>query len=350
MCKVIFIIAIIYLTIKLLRKKSYEKTFFQVLKIIHKNYIKEIQLKDLIYNSLKGISSSLDSNSCFLTPVEYKNMLQNQFVNIGIKIRANDKKIVSICKDSLAEKVGLKVNDIILEINNKSVKNMDLIEVAKIMQSSKQIDLTIKRNNEIKKLNLQLIASNVIEKKVFNNQYAYVRILYFEKNISKRFTEIINKLKKKHLIKGIILDLRNNSGGFLDEAIKTANKFIDSGKIIIYIKKRHGKKEIIATKTAKFQYPLVILINKGTISSAEALAASLQDHHKAILIGQPSFGKDSIQTIFELKDGSALWITTGYFIRPNRQSIKDKGVMPDLIVENNLINMALKILKGNIDI
>ena len=349
MCKVILIITIVYLIVKLLRK-PYEKTFFQALRIIRRNYIKEIQLRDLIYDSLKKISSSLDSNSCFLTPTEYKSMLQNQFVNIGIKIRANDKKIISICKDSLAEKVGLRVNDTILEINNESIKDMDLIEVARIMQPSKQINLTIRRNNEIKKLNFQLVASSAIEKKVFDNQYVYIRILYFEKNISKKLIEIINKLKKERLIKGIILDLRNNSGGFLDEAIKIANKFIDSGKIIVYIKKRHGKKEIIATKTAKFQYPLVILINKGTISSAEALAASLQDHHKAILIGQPSFGKDSIQTIFELKDGSALWITTGYFIRPNGQSIKDKGVMPDLIVEDNLINVALKVLKRNIDI
>jgi len=345
------IIIIACLSIKFLMKESYEKAFLQALNIIHKNYIKKIQLKNLVYDSLKKILSSLDSNSYFLTPTEYKLMLQNKFINIGIKIKVEDRpRITSICENSLAKKAGLKVNDIILEINNKSTKNMDLTEINKIIKSNEQINLLIKRDNKVKKLNLQLVTSDVIEEKIIDNQYIYIRIFYFEKNVSKKFIKTINELRRKYPIKGIILDLRNNFGGLLDEAIEIANKFIDSGKIIIYIKKRHKKKEVIANGTTKFHYPLIVLIDKGTISSAEALAASLQDHHKAILIGKPSFGKDSIQTIFELKDGSALWITTGYFIRPNGQSIKDKGVMPDLIVEDNLINVALKVLKRNIDI
>ena len=325
------------------------KTFAEVLDIVQKSYVKSPSSKELIYGAIKGMLNSLDPHSSFLTPDEFKELqieTKGKFGGVGIEITVREGwlTVVSPIEDTPAYKAGLKPGDKIIKINNKPTKNMSLNEAVKLIRGPEgtKVTLTIWRKGFAEPKDFEITRSIIsiksVKVKTLEDQYGYIRLTSFQENTSKELAKALNGLEKKHPIKGVILDMRNNPGGLLDEAVKVADEFLDEG-LIVYTKGRLKGQgmQFVAHKNEKpHHYPIVVLVNEGTASAAEIVAGALQDHHRALIIGRPTFGKGSVQTIMPLEDGSALRLTTAWYYTPNGRSIQAKGITPDLIFEQDI--------------
>lgn len=331
---------------------EYLKTFADAIDLVKKNYVEEVKDKDIIYNALKGVLESLDPHSSFLTPEMYKDMqteTKGEFGGIGIEITIKDgfPAVISAIEDTPAFKVGLKPGDLIIKIDGKLTKNMSLTDVVKLIRGAKgkPVILSIMREGLTAPKDYTVVRDTIQVKSVkfrmLDQSYGYVRIAQFQertaRDLDNAFKELGNSGKGN--LKGVVLDLRNDPGGLLEQAVEVSDRFLDDG-LIVYIegrKKEENRIKFFAHKGEGFNGPLVVLVNEGSASASEIVAGALQDHRRAIIVGAKTFGKGSVQTIFPLSDGSAVRLTTAKYYTPKGRSIQAEGITPDIAVDSNVM-------------
>jgi carboxyl-terminal processing protease len=331
---------------------EYLKTFSEVIDLVKENYVDEVKDKDVAYAAIKGILESLDPHSSFMTPDMYKDMqteTKGEFGGIGIEITVKDgfPTVITPIEDTPAYKAGLKAGDHIIKIDGKPSKNMGLVDVVKLIrgQKGKAITLTIMREGFTSPRDFVLVRDVIqvksVKYRMLEDNYGYVRISQFQEKTSRDLDNALKELEKANKdkpLKGVLLDLRNNPGGLLEQAVDISDKFLSDG-LIVYIEGRQrkdNKVKFYATKKDDYLGPLVVLVNEGSASASEIVAGAMQDYKRAIIVGTKSFGKGSVQTIFPLNDGSAVRLTTAKYYTPKGRSIQAEGITPDIIVDNNV--------------
>ncbi len=328
--------------------------FSHALSMIQSKYVEEIDSKDLIYGALKGMLYSLDPYSQFLDPDSYKDMqvhTEGKFGGLGIEIAIKDNllTIITPIHGTPADKAGVKAGDRIIKIDGESSEGITLLDSVKKLRGEPgtEVKLTIFREKAGKVLEISIIRDIIkIEslkgQRILENNIGYIRLVEFQEESSVEFEKVIIELKKEGM-DALILDLRNNPGGLLDSAVNIADMFVPKNKLLVTTKGREGEQSYTFKSRRKpllaEEVPIVVMVNQGSASGAEILAAVLQDYKRAVLIGQKTFGKGSVQTIIPLVDGSALRITTSKYFLPSGRSIHEKGIMPDVVVEDKLMEM-----------
>ncbi|MBI5642505.1 MAG: S41 family peptidase [Deltaproteobacteria bacterium] len=321
------------------------KIFTDVLGIVQENYAENVDTKDIMYNAIKGMVKGLDPHSSFLTPEEYTEMqidTKGSFGGIGIEIGVKDSvlTVVAPIEDTPAFKAGLLAGDKIVKIGEKSTKDLSLNEAVNLMRGPKDTPVVISIMREgfdsprPFTINRAIIKVKSVKFKMLEEGYGYVRIAQFQESTTEDLEKALKELNGKNKLKGLVLDLRNNPGGLLQEAVSVSNEFIDSG-LIVYTKGRAaGQDMTFNADSARSQpdYPMIILVNNGSASASEIVAGALQDHKRAIVLGTTTFGKGSVQTIIPLSDGSAVRLTTSKYYTPSGRSIQAKGIEPDIVV------------------
>jgi carboxyl-terminal processing protease len=331
---------------------EYLKTFSDVIDIVKKNYVDTTQDRELIYAAIKGMLESLDPHSSFMTPDMYKEMqtdTKGEFGGIGIEITIKDgfPTVITAIDDTPAFKAGLKSADQIIRIDGKPTKSMGLIDVVKLIrgQRGKPVILTIVREGFTAPKEYTVVRDIILVKSVkhrmLDDDYGYVKITQFQEKTAKDLDTAIKELRKAEKskpIKGIVLDLRNDPGGLLDQAVDVSDKFMSEG-LITYIEGRKADQKMKFTAKKKdddFMGPLVVLVNEGSASASEIVAGALQDSKRAIIVGTKTFGKGSVQTIIPLGDGSAVRLTTAKYFTPKGRSIQAEGITPDIVIESEM--------------
>lgn len=323
------------------------KTFSEVLDMVQKNYVDEVDPSVLIQGAINGMIKSLDPHSAFMTPDVYKELeveTQGRFGGIGIEITIlkDVLTVVSPIEDTPAFNAGVKSGDQIIKIDGKSTKDITILEAVKKLRGPKdtKVTITIMRENMTQPRDIVLTRAMIqvksVKAKTFDDHIGYIRIASFHERTSadlrKAWTEVSEKTKP---MKGLVLDLRNDPGGLLNQAIEVSDMFLKSGIIV----STRGRTKSMETKTmAKdngdqdITVPMVVLVNEGTASAAEIVAGALQDNGRALIIGTQTFGKASVQTVIPLENGSALKLTTARYYTPNGRSIQAEGIKPDIVV------------------
>jgi len=323
---------------------KYMRMFADVLRIIKENYVEQVSMKDLIYGALNGMTKSLDPFSSFFTPKQYEGFRQEtegEFGGVGIEIGMEKGRpvVISPIEGTPAFRAGIKPGDVILEINGEDTSNMSLIDVVQRIRGKvgTKVQLTIYRKGMEKPMKIELERALIrIESVRWTTlgDVGYIKLSQFNENVSVQVERALKELTSKR-VKGIILDLRNDPGGLLSEAINVADLFLPEGKLVVYTRSRNGEtqKYFARRKPAvPDELPLIVLINKGSASASEIVAGALQDYKRAIILGEKSFGKASVQNIIPLEDGSALKLTVAYYYTPLGRLIHNKGIVPDVQV------------------
>ncbi|MDU0459777.1 MAG: S41 family peptidase [Geobacteraceae bacterium] len=323
--------------------------FTDVMAIVKKSYVEEVDTKKLIYGAINGMLSSLDPHSSFMPPDTYKEMkidTKGAFGGLGIEISIKEGvlTVISPIEDTPAFKAGIKSGDQILKIDEKFTKDLNINDAVKRMRGLKgtKVTLTIMRDGFDKPKEFPLVRDIIQVKSVrsamMDGGYGYVRIAQFQEKTDEDLGKALKALKEQNKgeLKGLVLDMRNDPGGLLDQAVRVADHFVPEGQMIVYTEGREkdSKMQFTAKKGGKESaYPIVVLINGGSASASEIVAGALQDHKRAIIMGTQSFGKGSVQTIIPLSDDSGLRLTTARYFTPKGRSIQAKGITPDIVVE-----------------
>lgn len=323
--------------------------FTDVMSIIKKSYVEEVDTKKLVYGAINGMLSSLDPHSSFMPPDSYKEMkidTKGAFGGLGIEISIKESvlTVISPIEDTPAFKAGIKSGDMILKIDDKFTKDLNINDAVKRMRGVKgtKVILTIMREGFDKPKEFPLVRDIIQVKSVkfslMDGGYGYVRIAQFQEKTDDDLVKALKTMKEEYKgeLKGLVLDMRNDPGGLLDQAVKVADHFVSEGQMIVYTEGREkdSKSQFIAKKGNKEpNYPIVVLINGGSASASEIVAGALQDHKRAIILGTQSFGKGSVQTIIPMSDDSGLRLTTARYYTPKGRSIQAKGITPDIVVE-----------------
>jgi carboxyl-terminal processing protease len=328
--------------------------FSDTLAIIQTDYVDEIKPKDLIYGALKGMLSALDPHSQFMDPDTYNELkvdTEGKFGGLGIEITIKDSllTVITPIEDTPAWKAGLKPKDRIVKINNDLTRDMSLTDAVKKLRGKvgEAVTITVLREREKKLLEFKIVRDvikiqDIKGSRILEDGIGYVRISEFRETTSADLDKSLDKLKKAGM-SALIIDLRNNPGGLLDSAVEVAEKFLERSKVVVSTKGRIASQNMEFTAQSArpiLDIPIVVLINEGSASGSEIVAAALQDYRRAIIIGMKSFGKGSVQTIVPLGDGSALRLTTSRYFTPSNKLIHGVGVMPDITVENGSIPEA----------
>ena len=322
--------------------------FAKVLNLVQKYYVESVDTKKLIYGGIKGMLRELDPHTNFLQPEIYKEFeseTSGQFGGLGVEITVKEGilTVISPIEDTPAWKAGIKAGDKIVSIGKVSTKGMSLVEAAKHMRGRRgtKVILGIFREGFEEPKNIPVVRGTVKIKSVkytdLEEGYGYVKVTHFIENTSKDLKRALKKHKKKHKnIKGLIVDLRKNPGGLLDQAVKMSDFFLDKGSIVS-TRDRSGKdpEVITATKDGTLsKFPLIVLIDEFSASASEIVAGALQDNKRALIMGQRSFGKGSVQSVVKLGDGSGLKLTVARYYTPSGRSIQAEGISPDVVVDN----------------
>ncbi len=326
--------------------------FTDVLSLVRSSYVEEVDTKKLLNGAIQGMLGTLDPHSSFLTPEMYEEMqadTHGEFGGLGIEITVKDGElvIVSPIEDTPAYLAGLKAGDKIIKINGQPTREVGLMEAVRLMRGPKgeAITISIKRSGmaELKdfKIIRDIIKIKSVKSDLLQDRYGYVRIAQFQDNTSRDLKEHLHALKRDHggSLDGLILDLRNNPGGLLDQAVAVSDLFLTQG-LIVYTEGRDVESKMTFSAQevgTEPEYPLIVLINGGSASAAEIVAGALQDHHRAIILGEQSFGKGSVQTIIPLGDNSGLRLTTARYYTPSGRSIQARGISPDIVVPDLII-------------
>ena len=344
--------------------------FSEVLDKVKKEYVEDIDQSEVMDAAINGVLQSLDPYSAYMSPSMYKEMAtetRGEFGGLGIEVsmEAGVVKVISPIDDSPASKAGIKAGDYIVKINNIQVQGKSLTEAVELMRGpiGSEINITIRRVGVKKALNFKIKRAVIevasVKSEIKNNNIGYIRLTSFNENSSDQIKDKINIFKKKN-IDYYILDLRNNPGGLLSQAIKISDFFLDKGEIVSTKSKRDSenrrwfakKGDILDGKT------FVVLINYGSASASEIVAGSIKDHKRAILIGERTYGKGSVQSIIPLKNDGAIRLTVSKYYLPSGNSISEVGVIPDFEISeenenfrintetDNQLNFAIKLLTG----
>ena len=366
--KKIIILSIIffyYLNIPVFSKNDlYEKIdlFGEVLENIEKDYVDEVDQAEMMDSAINGVLQSLDPYSAYMSPETFKEMqtdTSGQFGGLGIEIgmEAGVVKVISPIDDTPAAKAGIKAGDYIVKIGEEQVQGKSLMDAVKLMRGpvGSSIDLTIRRK-EVKKplefkitrkiIQVQSVSSEIISE---NKNLGYIRLKSFNENSDKQFLKSLKKFEKNTKIKGYVIDLRNNPGGLLTKAINITDFFLNDGEIV-------STKGRNVSETRKFfakrgdetnGKPVIVLINYGSASASEIFAGALKDHKRAIILGENSYGKGSVQSIIPLRNGGGIRLTISKYYLPSGKSISEVGVTPDIVVEEVGENFKIKSDKDN---
>ena len=321
--------------------------FTDVLSIVRKSYVEGTDTSELIYGAIRGMLVTLDPHSSFLTPEMYQEMKDDthgEFGGLGIEITMRDGLllVVTPIEDTPAFNAGIMAGDKIIKIDDQSTKNMDLMEAVRLMRGVKgeSIRITIMREklSEPKEFAIvrDIIKLQSVKSRMLDVGYGYVRLSQFQARTGSELKDHLLELRSANpeQFKGLVLDLRNNPGGLLDQAVSVSDLFLSEG-LIVYTEGREtgSKMRFQAQKPGtEPDYPLVVLINGGSASAAEIVAGALHDHDRAIILGEQSFGKGSVQSVMPLGDRSALRLTTARYYTPSGISIQARGITPDIVV------------------
>ncbi|MCC2646762.1 MAG: tail-specific protease [Rickettsiaceae bacterium] len=328
-------------------KDEYMKKFQAIFEMIDKYYVQEPDKEKMLEAAINGMASSLDPHSSYFNKEEYADLddhIKGEFGGIGIEVIFENSvvKVVSPIDDLPADRAGVKPGDSIVAINDELVPNLGYTKAVKNMRGKPgtKVHITVIREGENKPIELDLVREIVKIKSVkysLDNDIAYIRIAAFNKTTKDELEKAFTALKQeaKNGVKGIIMDVRNNPGGLLDQAVAVTNFFIDEG--VIVSTKGRTSTSVSKEKASQFgpkapKVPVVVLINSGTASAPEIVAGALQDYGRAIIMGTKSFGKGSVQTVAPIGDG-ALKLTIAKYYTPNGRSIQAEGITPDIIVE-----------------
>ncbi|MCD6430290.1 MAG: S41 family peptidase [Deltaproteobacteria bacterium] len=325
---------------------EYIKLYTDTLSLVQKNYVEKVEVKKLVYGSIKGMLSDLDPHSSFMPPDMFKEMqveTTGSFGGLGIEITIRDGvlTVVSPIEDTPAFRAGVEAGDRIIKINGELSKDMTLMEAVKKMRGPKgtEITISIMRQGLSSLLDITIIRDIIkvvsVKSKMLSDDIAYIRLTQFQARTYADLNRKMKELKKEHPISGLVLDMRNNPGGLLQQAVKVSDYFLKSG-LIVYTDGRISKQNMryqAYDDGTEGDYPIVVLVNGGSASASEIVAGALQDHKRALVMGTPSFGKGSVQTIIPLEDGSAVRLTTSLYYTPSGRSIQAKGIEPDVLVE-----------------
>ncbi|MFH0954326.1 MAG: S41 family peptidase [Verrucomicrobiota bacterium] len=329
---------------------AYEKMalFTKVLEQVREHYVDQdkTSYKDLIYGAMRGMLQSLDPHSQFLDPEMYNDMKDDtagEFGGLGIVISIKDGvlTIVAPMEDTPGYRAGLLAGDKIIEIDGQSTDGLSLPEAVKKLRGLPGTKVAIKilrpKTHDIKDIELiraRINVPSVKDAKMLEEGIGYLRIIQFNEPTAKALQESLDKLAQENL-RGLIVDLRNNPGGLLTSAIEVSEKFLKRGDLVVYTQGRNEKPQQTFRAKGRHHYldfPMVILVNGGSASASEIVAGALQDHQRAILVGEKTFGKGSVQSVLPLDDGSAIRLTTAKYYTPSKRVINEHGIAPDIVV------------------
>ncbi len=321
--------------------------FTDVLAIIHRSYVEEVDIRDLIYGGIRGMLATLDPHSSFLTPDLYAEMqadTQGEFGGVGIEVTLEEGTltVVSPIEGTPAQRAGIRARDRIVQIDGKLIQDLDLMKAVRMMRGpdGEKLTLSIRREGADKLLEFELVREVIqirsVNGKTLEPGFVYARISQFQERTASELKSLLSKIRvaNKDKLKGLILDLRNNPGGLLDQAVAVSDLFLSQG-LIVYTEGRDESNQLrfqASDEGTEPNYPLVLLINEGSASASEIVAGALHDHGRALLLGERTFGKGSVQTIIPLSDQSGLRLTTARYFTPSGISIQARGIAPDIEV------------------
>lgn len=330
-------------------REKYEniELYQKVLQFVEENYVEPIKSEQLIQGSIKGMLESLDPHSNFLPADvfrEMKNDTAGKFGGIGIEvgIKNDTLTVIAPIEDSPAWRAGIQPGDRIVRVDGVSTKGLNLVEVLQKMKGKKgtKIQLGIQRDGWEQPKEFVLVRETVkvqtVRAELLENGYGYLRLATFNEDAAKDLKKGLEKIEKKGKIKGLVLDLRSNPGGLLEQAIDVASMFMDEGVVVSTIGRDPAKKEVRLVKkgSARTDFQIAVLVNAGSASASEIVAGALQDNKRALVLGQTTFGKGSVQTVVELGNEMGLKLTIARYYTPSGRSIQETGVVPDLTIED----------------
>ena len=351
-------------TVAFSKNDLYQKIdlFGEVLENIKKDYVDEVDQAEMMDSAINGVLQSLDPYSAYMSPELFKEMqtdTRGEFGGLGIEIgmEAGVVKVISPIDDTPAAEAGIKAGDFIVKIGKEQVQGKTLMEAVKLMRGpvGTSINLTVRRKNIKKPLEFNIIRK-IIEVKSVNSEIiseekniGYIRLKSFNENSDKQFLKSIKNFEKNKKIKGYVLDLRNNPGGLLTQAINITDFFLDDGEIVSTKGRNVSEtRKFFASKGDEIKgKPIVVLINNGSASAAEIFAGALKDHKRAIILGENSYGKGSVQSIIPLRNGGGIRLTISKYYLPSGKSISEVGVTPDILVEEISDDFRIKSEKDN---
>ena len=336
--------------------ESYEelKIFAEVLTQVKKHYVEEVQTNDLVHGAVRGMLKTLDPHSAYMTPEMYKEMkveTKGEFEGLGIQIGIKDHHVTVIApiEGTPAHAAGIESGDVILKVDETPTKDLTLMEAVQRMRGPKgtAVTLTVEREGTSDTLSFTLIRDTIkirsVRSRTLDDRIGYVRISQFQESTPKDLGRELVKLHDEGT-QGLILDLRNNPGGLLSSAVGVSEQFLQPDTLVVSVKGRDGRKDEYRASPPMdpHEYPMIVLVNQGSASASEIVAAAMQDWGKAVILGKTTFGKGSVQTILPLSDGSGLRLTTAKYYTPSGESIHSVGVKPDIVVEQKPITLDEK--------
>ncbi|MFL2896142.1 MAG: S41 family peptidase [Candidatus Pelagibacter sp.] len=345
--------------------------FSEVLDKINKEYVDEVDQSEAMDAAINGVLQSLDPYSAYMSPEMFDEMqteTSGEFGGLGIEVgmEAGVVKVISPIDSSPADRVGIKAGDYIVKIGNEQVQGKSLTEAVELMRGpvGSDLEITIRRRGVKKSLifniTREIIKIESVKSKIIDTNLGYIRLTSFNENSSKQIKEKVSKLRKNKNVEYFILDLRNNPGGLLSQAIKIADFFLDNGEIVSTKSRRERENRKWFAKKGDIinGNPLIVLINYGSASAAEIVAGALKNHKRAIVIGENSYGKGSVQSIIPLRNRGAIRLTVSKYYLPSGKSISEVGVSPDIVIAesseefrintdtDNQLEYAIKLLNG----
>jgi carboxyl-terminal processing protease len=372
--KVLFLIWFAFIgTAKASENNVYKKIdlFGEVLEKINKEYVDEVNQSESMDSAINGLLQSLDPYSAYMSPEVFNEMqteTSGEFGGLGIEVTMESGvvKVISPIDETPASEAGIKAGDYIVKINDIQVQGKSLAEAVDLMRGpvGSGIELTVRRSGEKKALTFEIIREIIqiqsVKSDLLEKNIGYIRLTSFNDNSGNQIKSEINKLEKNKNVKSYILDLRNNPGGLLSQAIKISDFFLDNGEIVSTKSRKPSENRRWFAKKGDLTNgkALIVLINYGSASASEIVAGALKDHKRAILLGENSFGKGSVQSIIPLKNDGAIRLTVAKYYLPSGKSISEVGVSPDIEIDeesddfkiktetDNQLNYAIKLLNG----
>lgn len=345
-------------------ENTYEKLkiFAEVLSLVESSYVEPVDSKTLIEGAIKGMVKALDPHTSYMPPEAFRDMqveTSGKFGGLGIEISIRDGilTVVSPIEDTPAFNAGIQAGDKIIKIEEESTMDMTLTEAVSLLRGEigSAVNITVFREGLdaplLVKIVRDIIKVQSVKKKVYNDTIGYVKIRNFAKTTSNDLDKALAYLDKEGITK-LILDVRNNPGGLLNQAVEVSDRFLANENLIVYTKGRTEDQNMRFTTHDKFKpvnYPMIILVNGGSASASEIVAGALQDLGRAVILGTPTFGKGSVQTIIPLSDGSALRLTTARYFTPSGKVIQENGIVPDIVVERKPVAKLEKDEKDELD-